>query len=126
MSVFERIRRDIPVGTPLKTPVRNKPFTIERYEPNAVVFSVGVNHLPIPVPRACWDGIPDFLRGKPWVRIGSKHDVAEKGTLEEYLDTHQNPHQHRHPSWGSYVVPVLEHLGIVEVDHCTPSKVRLK
>jgi hypothetical protein len=100
MPLFERIRREVPVGTPLKTPVMNKPFTIKQYESDALVFSVGTKHLPIPVPRACWDGIPNFLRGKDWVKIGAKHDVAKKGTLEEYLDTHHNPHQHRHPSWA--------------------------
>lgn len=64
------------------------------------------------------------------VEIGSqldkRHDVAEKDTLNEFLDSHHdNPKQKRHRDWGSYVPPVLEHLGIVEVYHHKGSKVRL-
>lgn len=126
MSVFERITKEICSGMVLYTPVMKSRFTVDSVEADRLVFSVGSKPSLIPVPKACWDGIPDFLRCKDWVKIGQKHDVAEKGTLEEYLDTRHNPHQHRHPSWGSYVVPVLEHLGIFEVDHRRPSKVRLK
>jgi hypothetical protein len=125
MSLFERIMREIPVGTTLKTPVMNKPFTVKRYENDAVVFSVGVNHSEIPIPKKCWDEVPNFLRGKGWVEIGAKHDVAEKGTLNEYLDTHHIRGTERHPDWGSYVPSVLERLGIVEVYHHRRSKLKM-
>jgi len=59
------------------------------------------------------------------VLIGAKHDTAPRGTLEEYLDTFWAQDK-THASGASYVVPVLEHLAIVEVDHGTSSKVRLK
>jgi len=125
MSVFERITKEIHSGMILFTPVMRSRFTVDSVKADRLVFSVGSSRR-IPVPKACWDEIPNFLRGKDWVKIGQKHDVAERGTFEEYLDTHQNPLQHTHPSWGSYVVPVLEHLKIVEVDHNRPSKVRLR
>jgi len=124
MSVFDRVTKEIRVGMTLLTPVRNAPFTIDSIDAEHVVFFVGAKTR-IKIPRACWDGIPNFLRGKGWVKIGAKHDVAPRGTFEEYLDQYWSEGK-SHASRASYVVPVLEHLGIVEVDHCRPSKVKLK
>jgi len=123
MSVFEKITREIHSGMVLYTPVRRARFTIEPFETDKVIFLVGAK-TKIKIPRACWDGIPNFLRGKGWVMIGSRHDAAPSGTLEEYLDQWWSEGK-SHASGASYVVPVLEHLGIVEVDHNLPSKVRL-
>lgn len=86
---------------------------------------MGIKHEEIPVPKACWDGIHNFLKGKDWVKIGQKHEVAEEGTFTEYLDSIQMPNQHRHPDWGSYVPPVLEYVGLAEIDPKRPSKIRL-
>jgi hypothetical protein len=124
MSVFEKVTREIHAGMTLCTPVRNAPFTIDSIDAKHVIFFVGTKTR-IKIPRACWNGIPTFLRGKGWVKIGAKHDVAPSGTLEEYLDQYWSEGK-SHASGASYVVPVLEHLKIVEVDHRTPSKVKLK
>ena len=124
MSVFEKVTREIRAGMALRTPVRNAPFTIDSKDAKHIVFLVGTTTR-IKIPRACWDGIPNFLRGKGWVKIGAKHDVAPSGTFEEYLDQYWSEGK-SHASGASYVVPVLEHLGIVEVDHRIPSKIKLK
>ena len=123
MSVFEKVTREIHSGMVLYTPVRRASFTIDSVETDKVVFFVGAKTR-IKIPRACWDGIPTFLRSKGWVMIGSRHDTAPSGTFEEYLDQWWSQGK-THASGASYVVPVLEHLGIVEVDHNMPSKVRL-
>lgn len=124
MSVFEKVTREIHAGMTLRTPVRNAPFTIDSIDAKHVVFFVGAKTR-IKIPRACWDEIPDFLRGKGWVKIGAKHDVAPSGTFEEYLDQYWSEGK-SHASGASYVVSVLEHLEIVEVDHRIPSKIKLK
>lgn len=124
MSVFEKVTREIRVGMAFSTPVRNASFTIDSIEPKHVVFFVGAKSR-IKIPKACWDGIPGFLKGKGWVKIGAKHDVAPSGTFEEYLDQYWSEGK-SHASGASYVVPVLEHLKIVEVDHRIPSKIKLK
>jgi len=126
MSVFERITREIRSGMVLHTPVRRARFKVDSVDAKngIVVFFVGAETR-IKIPRVCWDGIPDFLRGRGWVKIGARHDTAPIGTLEEYLDRYWKQGK-THASGASYVVPVLEHLGIVEVDHKTPSKVRLR
>jgi hypothetical protein len=124
MSVFEKVTKEIRAGMALRTPVSNAPFTIDSIDAKHVVFFVGAKTR-IKIPRACWDGIPNFLRGKGWVKIGAKHDVAPSGTFEEYLDRYWSEGK-SHASGASYVVPVLEHLEIVEVDHRIPSKIKLK
>jgi hypothetical protein len=124
MSVFEKVTREIRAGMVFHTPVRNASFTIDSIDAKHVVFFVGAKTR-IKIPRACWDGIPHFLRGKGWVEIGGKHDVAPSGTFEEYLDQYWSEGK-SHASGASYVVPVLEHLELVEVDHRIPSRIRLR
>jgi hypothetical protein len=64
MSVFDRLIREVPEGTPFHTPARAKPFTLASRQSDSVTFSVGVNDTPITVPRVCWDSVQDFLRGR--------------------------------------------------------------
>ena len=68
---------------------------------------------------------PIFLEAEDGIEIGAKHDVAPIGTFEEYLDQFWEEGK-THASGASYVVPVLEHLGVVEVDHTIPSKISLR
>jgi hypothetical protein len=113
--------KEIPNGSVLFTPVQHRRFVVRCVGPigEKVVFFVGAK-TKIEVPKACWDGIPDFLRKKgDWVKIGSRHD---SGSLERYLDGCPNK---TIASAGSYVASVLEHLKIVVVDSRRPSKVRL-
>ena len=124
MSVFEQVRQ-IPIGTRFATPAQHRPFTLASHQTDSVTFSVGDNDTPIEVPRACWDSVRDFLRGRGWIAVGQKHNVADAGTFTAFLDTIQLPNQHRHPDWGSYVVLVLEHLRIVEVV-TRPTRIRLR
>ena len=124
MSVFERITKEMRSGMVLYTPVRRKQFIVDSIDAEKLVFRVGTK-TPIRIPKVCWDDIPNFLRGRGWVEIRPKHDVAPRGSFGEYLDTFWEEGK-THASAAEYVVPVLEHLGIVEVDHSAPSKVRLK
>ena len=124
MSLFESVRRRIPPDTALCTPVKRCKFRIN-YEKDAIVFLKDANKKPFSkTPRICWDGIPDFLRGKGWVRIGPNFGVAPEKSLQEYLDRFWSQGK-THSSEANNVASVLEHLGIVEIDHNRPSKVRL-
>lgn len=125
MALFERIRQEIPVGTHFETPSRKKPFTVVAFENDLVEFSVGRLGSSIKVPRVCWDGIEAFLRGRGWVIVGQKHDVADANTFAEFLDSIHLPNQNRNPDWASYVVPVLERLRIVDVETKPRTKIRL-
>ncbi len=67
----------------------------------------------------CWNGIPDFLRGRGWVRIGATHSSSGNETLQSYLDGRADWYT------ASYVASVLVHAGIAEVDAGTPNKIML-
>lgn len=123
MSLFERIKSEIPSGMVFYTPVRKVKFTVY-VEADEVVFLAGRKPSSLPLLRACWDGIQNFLTPKRWVEIGATHGKAREGTLQYYDDEfHEQgkPHQVE----AEYVASVLEYLRIVEVDPNLPSKVRL-
>jgi len=120
MRVMGKILRRIAPGTELKTPSRRVPFIVEKVDLGGVTLRVGRTGTKISIPAECWEGIPDFLRGKGWVLIGAVHGKPHKGSLEDYLQrfTHGT-------SVASYVVPILEKASIVQVDRRRPGKVRL-
>lgn len=126
MSIFDRIKREIRSPMVMYTPSKKARFTVHPVENEVVPFTVG-SGVRIKVPKTCWDEMPNYLRGKGWVEIGQRHGIAPKGSFEEHLDGYLPSH----PSWASYVVPVLDHLKIVEVDHGKlgrngrPAKVKL-
>lgn len=95
MTLFERIQKEIPDGLVLKTPVVGKRFKVKSIESERLVFFVGTK-TKIKVSKACWNGIPDFLKGKDWVKIGAKHGVTtkvEEGTLKISKEVHKNQDQ---------------------------------
>jgi len=122
MSLLKKIRYTISLGEVLYTPSKRTSFTVERVDDTeGVTFRVGAKRKwKIKVPVECWEGIPKYLRSKGWVRIGAVHGTAEKGTFEAYLDNYIQR------SSSSYVVPVLERIEIVEVQHGRPAKIRLR
>ena len=124
MSVFERISKEIHEGLILYTPVKRKPFRIKSVKSDKVVFFVGEKSL-IPIPRAIWNDIPTFLRGQDWVGIGARYDVAQKKTLQEFIDQHTSRGT-QHSSDANYVASVLEYLKIVDVKHSKTSRIKLK
>jgi len=121
MSIMLKLMQKIPEGTVLKTPSRKKEFTVGKVYEKGVSVLVGQTETPITIPSSCFEGVPEFLREKGWIRIGVVHDVPFEGSFESYVQsfTHRT-------SASSYVVPILETIGIIEVDRKRPSKIRLK
>lgn len=106
--------------TPSKTKKRAR-FEVESTD-DPVTFRVGKTKGRIRVPKSCLNGIPAFLRGKGWVRSGSMHEDAIEGTFEDYLDKHKGK---RGGSLASYVVPILQEAGIIEIQYGKHLKVKL-
>lgn len=119
MSIIDEIKRTISSGEVFYTSSRRAPFTVEKVDTAGVTFRVGEGKWKVTVPAECLEGIPSYLRGKGWVRIGSIHDVAEEGTLEAYLDKYVSR------SSSSYVVPLLERIKIIKVQRSRPAKIKL-
>ena len=113
VSVFERITEEMHDNVELYTPVRPKPFKIY-IEADKVVFSSESIKKPIPMPKAIWNDIPNFLRGKGRVKIGMGYKTAEEGTLQYFIDHHRSRGK-QHSSDANYVAVVLKRLKIVEI-----------
>lgn len=115
-----RIADTIPIGSVLRTPSGNAEFTMSNIRSNEVVIEIGKKKAELRIPATCFEVVPDFLRDKGWIRISSTHGTANVGTFDEYVQgfTHGT-------SAASYVAPILEEAGIVEIDRSRPAKLRL-
>ena len=121
MSIIVKITRGIPVGSLIKTPSGRSQFEVYHIDPDRVMIRVGKRGYILTIPASCFEGVPDFLRGKGWIRIGAIHNAALEGTFDEYVQrsTHGT-------SAASYVAPILERIGIIEIDRKRPARIRLK
>ncbi len=119
MSIVEKLKVRIAPRTTMRTPSGRAEFEIESVNDDGVTFRVGLGRWKTKVPAKCLEGIPAYLRGRGWVRIGASHETADTGTLEAYLDPVVKT------SSSSYVVPLLEKIGVVEVDYRRPARIRL-
>ncbi|TET26551.1 MAG: hypothetical protein E3J73_04300 [Candidatus Bathyarchaeum sp.] len=116
---MDKILNNITSGTTLKTPSGRASFEVERIDSEGITLRVGTGWS-IYVSKDCWEGIPDFLRGRGWVLIGATHGTPPGGSLDEYLQKYTHG-----TSAASYVVPILEKILLVQLDQSKPSKVRL-
>ena len=129
MSLFDRVRREIPSGTVLETPVYRREFRID-YEGDKVVLFKDAKSKPFSkIPKTCWDRMPDFLekqgrKKEGWVKIGEVFGTPEEGTLQHYLDDFHPQGKTRSTEAGK-VASILQRLRIVEIDPNPPSRVRL-
>ena len=115
---LERILETLKEGLVLETPSGRAKFIIQRLNGEGVEITVGAG-LPILLPRNLWDSLASFLEGKGWVRIGSIHGKAEKGTLDYFVQQFTNGR-----SAASYIAPILEKAGLVEISRSQPSRLR--
>src|SRR5262245_32430593 len=85
-NVERAIRATVHEGQQLVTPTGSAPFSVGRLGPESLVLLLGQKRAWTPIRWSCLEGIPDFLRGRGWVRIGGAFDVhGEPGTLDQYL-----------------------------------------
>ncbi len=123
MSVFEKILSKVHIGLELRTPSSKRSkglFKVTAIDENKVVFFIKT--IEIEVSKRSWNGIPDSL-GERWVRIGANHIDSSKldpDTLEKYL--RNNTPSNKMHSQGSYVAPLLEYIGIAEIDRKRPAR----
>ena len=121
MQVMDRIMRTLSSGSVLTTPSGRSTFRIEEVNARGVMIRVGSIHAwPIYIPAECWEGIPNFLRKREWIMIGATHGKPPQDSLDEYLQqfTHGT-------SAASYVAPILEKIGLVQLNRRKPSRIRL-
>ncbi len=114
------IRAHVRAGARLPTPTGRAVFVVHELNPTGIVLLLGPKRAWTPLSWECLEGIPEFLRGHTWVRVGANRDVhGNPGTLDEYLKGCMKRQT------ADYVAVVLERAGIVELDRDLPARVRL-
>jgi len=120
MSIIIEVTKKLHLYEEFYTPSGRSKFKIYHINADRVLIQTQRGSI-ITIPASCFDGTLNFLKGKGWVKIGAKHDIADEGTLDEFLKrfTHGT-------SVASYVAPILERIGIVEIDRRRPAKIKLR
>jgi hypothetical protein len=84
------------------------------------VLLLGVQRAWTPIRWSCLEGVPEFLRGRGWVPIGSVFAIeGSDDTLDGYLKTCLKR------ATAGWVAVVLERAGVVDIDRERPARVRL-
>jgi hypothetical protein len=112
----------------LKTPPGTSEFTMHRdddAEPAELVCLVGTTKHRYQA--RCLDDVPSMLRAHgDWMDLGSadENKPAKEGTLEAWARSPDNPvggwyglRKGYRGRFAMYVPPLLEHLGLVELEH---------
>ena len=114
------MRAAVTPGEPLQTPTGRGTFSVTRYTTDGLVLLLGAKEAWTPLPWAAVEEIPDFLRGRAWVRIGSTYSTyAIEGTLDAHLK------RFTARATGGWVAVVLERAGVLEIDRSAPARVKL-
>jgi hypothetical protein len=119
--VENAIRESVSPGEPLPTPTGRGRFKVERYTPEGLVLLLGTKEAWTPLPWRAMGGVPDFLRGRGWVVIGSVYSTdSQPGSLDEYLKLFLKR------STASWVAVVLERAGVLDIDRSRPARIKLR
>ena len=119
--VEQAIKEALAPPVSLVTPMRNAPFELEKFERRGIVLLLGAQLTPTPISWKCLEGVPEHLRGRGWVKIGSKYELdSEPGTLDAYLKGCIAR------ATGGWVAVVLEKAGVVDIRRERPAAVRLR
>jgi hypothetical protein len=120
-KVEDAVRTAVAPGEAMATPSGRGQFRIARYTDGALVLLLGENEAWTPLPWPALEEIPDFLRGRDWVRIGSEYSTGgHPGSLDEHLKRYTKT------ATAGWVAVVLEKAGVVTIDRSRPARIRLR
>ena len=95
-------------------------FEVARYTSDSLVLLLGQKQSWTPLRWEALETVPDLLRGRGWVRIGSAYTTKSiAGTLDAHLKTYLKR------ATAGWVAIVLENAGVIEIDRSPPAAVRL-
>jgi hypothetical protein len=67
------------------------------------------------------EGVPDFLRGRGWVAIGSIYSTgSQPGSMDEYMKSFLKR------ATAGWVAVVLERAGVLVINRSRPARVMLR
>jgi len=114
------IRAKLSTGQVLNTHARGAEFEIGRIDTDGLVLLLGPGKAYTRFYWDCLEGIPGFLSGREWVKVGGSYmKEGEPETLDAYLK------HHVYRQTANYVTRVLEAAGMVQVDLSRPLEIRL-
>lgn len=114
------VRAAVPPGDRLATPSGRGTFTVAQYTSDGLVL-LGEKEARTSLPWRALEELPDFLRGRGWVPIGSRYStdgIAE--SMDEYLKRYLKR------ATAGWVAVVLERAAVLAVDRSRPARVRLR
>jgi len=115
------IRRSVGEGDRLPTLTGRGAFQVGELRWDGVVLLLGEKQARTPMSWAALEGVPDFLRGRSWVRVDTRYNVQPvNGTLDAYFK------QYIKRGTAGWFAVLLERSGLVEVDRTPPCRVRLR
>ena len=118
--VENAVRGSVSPGELLTTPTGRGRFKVERYTSEGLVLLLGAKEAWTPLPWRAMEGVPDFLRGRGWVAIGSLYSMdSQPGSLDEYLKSFLKR------ATAGWIAVVLERGGILVIDRSRPARVKL-
>jgi len=118
--VEDAVRKSVTPGELLATPTGRGQFTVARYSSDGLALLLGRKEAWTPLSWRAIEGVPEFLRGRGWVPVGSVYSVqSQPGSLDEYLKTFLKR------ATAGWVAVLLERAGVLTLDRSQPARVKL-
>lgn len=115
------VRAAISPGDLLATPSGRGHFRVAQYTPDELVLLLGEQEWRTPLPWQALEDLPDFLRNRGWVRIGSVFSSdSEAASLDEYMKRFQRR------ATAGWVAVVLEKAQVLAIDRSRPARLKLR
>jgi hypothetical protein len=120
-AVEDAVRGAVSPGDLLATPSGRGQFTVAEYTARGIVLLLGEKQARTPLPWQALEQVPDFLRGRGWVRIGSLYSTGSTpGSLDAHLKTFLKT------ATAGWIAVVLEKAGVITVDRTRPARIKLR
>ena len=120
-SVENAVHGAVSPGDLLATPSGRAQFTVAEYTARGIVLLLGEKQARTPLPWRALEQVPDFLRGRGWVPIGSSYSTdGTPGSLDAYLKTFLKT------ATAGWIAVVLEKAGVITVDRTRPARIKLR
>jgi hypothetical protein len=115
------VRTAVSPGDLLATPSGRGHFTVACYGPDELVLLLGAKEARTPVPWRALEEIPDFLRGRDWVPIGTAYTTdSREGSLDAHLKGFLKT------ATAGWIAVVLENAAVLAIDRSRPARIKLR
>jgi hypothetical protein len=119
-QVERAVRGAVSPGDPLVTPSGRGHFTVARYTAEGFVLLLGEKEAWTPLPWRALEEVPDLLRGRGWVLIGSVYSTdSQPGSLDEHLKRFLKR------ATAGWVAVILEQAAVITIDRSRPARFKL-